>query len=262
MEVLGHTRDPPLHFGSLSPLSRLTLVVVSAAMLVASAVHLAGQNAAASLLVLSRDGRRALPITVSGSQEMVALDDLGAMFQLAVREERDALTVSYKGRTVVLTPDQSMASVSGRLITLPAPPAKVGNRWIVPIDFISRALLPIYDQRLELRRPSHLLIVGDLRVPRVTIRQEQLGAGARVTIESTPRAVTTVTQDSTQRLSVKFDADVIDVALPVGQSPGLIQGYRVLDNTTIAIELGPRYASFRASTQVADANARTVIDLL
>jgi hypothetical protein len=192
---------------------------------------------------------------------MVGLDDLAAMFQLTIREDRDALTVSYKGRTVVLTPDQSMASVSGRLITLPAPPIKVGGRWMVPVDFISRALLPIYDQRLELRRPSRLLIVGDVRVPRVTIRQEQIGNGARVTIESTPRAATTVTQDSNQRLSVKFDADAIDVALPAGQSPGLIQGYRALDNTTIAIDLGPRYASFRASTQVADANT-TVIDLL
>ena len=228
----------------------------------AGAIQLVGQNVATSLLVLSRDGRRALPLTVIASQEMVGLDDLAAMFQLSVREDRGALTVSYKGRTVVLTPDQSMASVSGRLITLPAPPVKAGNRWMVPVDFISRALLPIYDQRLELRRPSRLLIVGDLRVPHVTIRQEQIGTGARVTIESTPRANTAVTQDSNQRISVKFDADAIDVALPAGQSPGLIQGYRALDNTTIAIDLGPRYASFRASTQVADANARTVVDLL
>jgi N-acetylmuramoyl-L-alanine amidase len=251
-----------LNFRPLSILSRTTLVLASAVFIVGGAIQLTGQNAAASLLVLSREGRRALPLTVSGSQEMVALDDLAAMFQLTVREDRDALTVSYKGRTVVLTSDQSMASVSGRLITLPAPPSRVGNRWMVPVDFISRALLPIYDQRLELRRPSRLLIVGDLRVPHVTIRQEQIGAGARVTVESTPRAPTTVTQDSNQRLSVKFDADVIDVALPAGQSPGLIQGYRVLDNTTLAIELGPRYGSFRASTQIADANARTVIDLL
>jgi N-acetylmuramoyl-L-alanine amidase len=235
---------------------------VSIVFVVIGAIRLTGQNVATSLLVLSRDGRRALPLTVTGSQEMVGLDDLAAMFQLTIREDRDALTVSYKGRTVVLTPDQSMASVSGRLITLPAPPVKVGSRWMVPVDFISRALLPIYDQRLELRRPSRLLIVGDLRVPRVTIRQEQIGTGARVTIESTPRAATTVTQDSNQRLSVKFDADAIDVALPAGQSPGLIQGYRALDNTTIAIDLGPRYASFRASTQVADASTHTVIDLL
>jgi N-acetylmuramoyl-L-alanine amidase len=261
MEDLG-LRDPPLSFRPLSGFSRTTLLVLSAALVAAGAIQLTGQNVAASLLVLSRDGRRALPLTVTGSQEMVGLDDLAAMFQLTVREDRDALTVSYKGRTIVLTPDQSMASVSGRLITLPAPPAKVGNRWILPVDFISRALLPIYDQRLELRRPSRLLIVGDLRVPRITFRQEQIGTGARITIESTPRAATTVTQDSNQRLSVKFDADAMDVALPVGQAPGLIQGYRALDNTTIAIDLGPRYGSFRASTQVADANARTVIDVL
>jgi N-acetylmuramoyl-L-alanine amidase len=251
-----------LNFRPFTAFSRATLVVLSAALVVGVAIQLMGQNAAASLMVLSRDGRRALPLTVSGSQEMVGLDDLATMFQLTVREDRDALTVSYKGRNVVLTPDQSMASVAGRLITLPAPPTKIGNRWMVPVDFISRALLPIYDQRLELRRPSRLLIVGDLRVPRVTIRQEQIGTGARVTVESTPRANTTVTQDTNQRLSVKFDADLIDVALPAGQSPGLIQGYHVLDNTTISIDLGPRYGSFRASTQVADANARTVIDLV
>ena len=56
--------------------------------------------------MLSRRDAARLPLTVSGSQEMVALDDLAAMFQLTVREDRDALTVSYKGRTVVLTPDQ------------------------------------------------------------------------------------------------------------------------------------------------------------
>jgi N-acetylmuramoyl-L-alanine amidase len=251
-----------LNVRALSGLSCTALVVTSLALVVAGVSRLTGQNVATSLLVLSHDGRRALPLTITGSQEMVGLDDLATMFQLTVREERDALTVSFKGRTVVLTPDQSIASVSGRLITLPAPPVKVANRWLVPVDFISRALLPIYDMRLELRRPSRLLIVGDLRVPRVTIRQEQIGAGARVTIESTPRATTTVAQDTNQRLTVKFDADAIDVALPAVQSPGLIQGYRALDNTMLAIDLGPRYASFRASTQVADANARTVIDVL
>src|SRR5262249_37534079 len=199
-------RDPLLNFRPLFTFSRLILVVISAPSVVAGAIQLAGQNVATSLLVLSRDGRRALPLTVSGSQEMVGLDDLAAMFQLAVREDRDALTVSYKGRTVVLTPDQSMASVSGRLITLPAPPAKIANRWIVPVEFISRALLPIYDQRLELRRPSRLLIVGDLRVPRVTIRQEQIGTGSRLTIESTPRSTTAVAQDN-QRLTAKFAPD-------------------------------------------------------
>jgi N-acetylmuramoyl-L-alanine amidase len=251
-----------LNVRRLSSFSRTLLVVTSLALVAVGVSHLAGQNVATSLLVLSRDGRRTVPLSVTAGQEMVGLDDLASTFQLTVREERDALTVSYKGRTVVLTPDQAIASVSGRLIALPAPPTKVGNRWMVPIDFISRALLPIYDARLELRRPSHLLIVGDLRVPRVTIREEQIGVAARVTIESTPRAATTIAQNASQRLTLKFDADAIDVALPASQSPGFVQGYRALDNTTIAIELGPRFASFRSSTQVADTTGRVVIDLL
>jgi len=82
-----------LNFRPLTVFSRATLVVLSALLVVGGAIQLMGQNAAASLLVLSRDGRRALPLTVSGSQEMVGLDDLATMFQLTVREDRDALTV-------------------------------------------------------------------------------------------------------------------------------------------------------------------------
>ena len=245
-----------------SLLSRTLLFALSVGLLAVAAASLIGQNAATSLLLLSRDARRAIPLTANSGQEMVALDDLAAIFQLAVREDRDALTVSYKGRTVVLTPDQAIASVAGRLISLPAPPIRIANRWHVPLDFISRALLPIYDSRLELRRPSHLLIVGDLRVPRIVVRQETIGSSARVTIESTPRATPTVSQEGNQRLLIKFDADAIDVALPGAQAAGLVQDYRVVDTTTVAVELGPRFGSFRATTQIVDASARLVLDLL
>ena len=121
---------------------------------------------------------------------MVALDDLAATFQLTVREESlGAITVSYKGKTIVLTPDQPLASVSGRLVSLPAPPARSGSRWLVPVEFISRALALIYDTRLDLRKPSRLLVIGDLRVPRITVRYDPLGASGRLTIDATPRAL-------------------------------------------------------------------------
>jgi hypothetical protein len=104
---------------------------------------------APALTLLAREGRRALPLTVAANQEMVGLDDLATAFQLAVREESlGAITVSYKGKTIVLTPDQPLASVSGRLVSLPAAPARNGPRWLVPVEFISRALALIYDLRL------------------------------------------------------------------------------------------------------------------
>jgi N-acetylmuramoyl-L-alanine amidase len=220
--------------------------------------------AAPSLTVLSKDGRRSLPIIMVTDQEFVALDDLAGSFQLAVHEEAlGALTVSYKGKTIVLTPEQTLASVSGRLISLPAPPVRSGRRWLVPVEFISRALAPVYDTRLDLRKPSRLLIVGELRVPRVMVRYDPLGATGRLTIDATPRAAASVAQEA-QHLSIKFDADALDVASPplAAQSDqSLIQGVRLADPITLAVDLGPRFSTFRASTQPVDTTLRLVIDV-
>ena len=242
-------------------LSRAGAVVLGALALSLLVSHLAGQTASAALQVLTRDGRRTLAITTLGSQDMLALDELAAAFQLTVRDDGGAITVAYKGRSVVLTPDQTIASVAGRLISLPAAPVRNGNRWFVPLDFVSRALGPIYDTRLELRRPSRLLIVGELRVPRVMVRHEAAGSSARVTFEVSPAAATAVSQQG-QRLLVRFDADAIDVTLPVVPPQGDVQTVRLLDATNIAIDLGPRFTSYRASTQPSDTGTRLVVDIV
>jgi len=217
------------------------------------------------LTMLSREGRRVIPLTLVNNQEFVAVDDLAPLFQLTVREDAlGALTVAYKDKTIVLT-NQPLASVAGRLVSLPAPPSRAGNRWLVPVEFISRALGLIYDSRLDLRKPSHLLIVGDYRVPRVTVRYDLLSPGGRLTLDATPRADSTVTQENNNLLSIKFDADALDVAIPPlgAQGPqSLIQGVRVLDATTLAVDLGPRVAGFRATSLPVDTTMRLTIDVL
>jgi N-acetylmuramoyl-L-alanine amidase len=203
-----------------------------------------------------------MPIAVVGGREYVSLDDLAAAFQLAVREEAGAITVSYRGRTIVLTPDQALASVSGRLVSLPAPVVRAGGRWAVPLEFISRALAPAYDTKLELRAQSHLLIVGDLRVPRLAMRYDPVGTGARLTIDATPQTASVVTQES-GRMTIRFDADALDAAIPAVQAQGLVplvSAIRTADAATIAIELGPRFSGFRASTENVNASTRLVID--
>ncbi len=160
-------------FSAFSQIVSAATVLGIAAIIV---VRLAGQGAA-PVILLAREGRRALPVTSINNQEFVALDDLAAAFQLAVREESGAITVTYRASTIVLTPDQALASVSGRLISLPAPPTRAGGRWLVPLDFISRALAPVYDTRLDFRRASRLLVIGDLRVP--SARGPLRGSGQR-----------------------------------------------------------------------------------
>jgi N-acetylmuramoyl-L-alanine amidase len=219
-----------------------------------------------SLTILSREGRRSIPIAMVGDQEFVALDDLASTFQVTIREDAlGALTVSYKGKTIVLTPDQALASVSGRLVSLPAPPARNGRRWLVPEEFISRALGLIYDAKLDLRKPSRLLVVGDVRVPRLAVRYESVNPNAgRLTIDATPRATSTITQDA-DHLTVKFEADAIDAPTQLLQPQppqSLVIAVRLVDPTTLSVDLGPRFAGFRSTSQALDTMQRVVLDVL
>jgi N-acetylmuramoyl-L-alanine amidase len=244
----------------------LPISLAALGLLLVLAVTMSSQPAQApSLALLSREGKRPLGITMVGDQEFVALDDLASTFQLTVHQESfGAITVSYKGRTIILTPDQSLASVAGRLISLPAPPSRSGQRWLVPVEFISRALAPIYDVPLDLRKASRLLVIGDVRVPRVTVRYDSLGASARLTIDVTPRATATVSQES-ETLTIRFDADALDAPSPPlpAQSPqSLVQGARLVEPATIVVQLGPRFAGFKATTEPVDTTMRVEIDVL
>jgi N-acetylmuramoyl-L-alanine amidase len=242
--------------------SSLLAALACTALLMLAADSVRGQAPGQPALTLqSRDGRRTLPLTVANDQELVFLDDLASAFQLAVRDEPfGAVAVAYKGKSILLTPDQSVVSIAGRLVSLPAPPTRSGRRVLVPVEFISRALALIYDARLELRKASRLLIVGDWRMPRVTLRLE--GADlSRIVVDAAPRTDSSVTRQNNS-LIIRFEADALDVSIPAFQPQPLVQAVRTVDPVTLAVDLGPRFNAFRATTQPLVTSTRLTIDLM
>jgi N-acetylmuramoyl-L-alanine amidase len=228
-----------------------------------AASQTAGVQPAAPLSLVSKEGRRSLGCWTAGGHEMVSLDELASIFQLAVQEDALAggLTVAYRNRVIVLGRDQ-LASVGGRMVSLPAPPVKHGGRWLVPVDFIGRALALVYDGRLEVRRPSRLVIVGDVRIPRVNIAHESGGGQAHVTIDTTPPTPHTIVHER-NRLLVRFDSEALDATLPAVSPHELLAGIRVVEPTTVAIELGPGFATYRAEASATESGARRLtVDLM
>jgi N-acetylmuramoyl-L-alanine amidase len=216
--------------------------------------------------VVTRDARRPLPARVLGGQEMFALDDLARLFSLTIREDAAAggITVTSGSQSVVLSLQQPLASVAGRMISLPAAAVRDGRAVYVPVDFVSRALAPIYTQRIDLRKPSRLLLVGDMRLPRIAARVEPLGSLTRLTLDVAPSTPHAVSQDG-QRLLVRFDADGLDAAdLRAPTTTETLVNVHVGDAPqVVAIDLGPKFASFRASDQPGPAGStRIVIDLV
>jgi N-acetylmuramoyl-L-alanine amidase len=247
----------------IRPLTALALAVVLAAI---DGPAAQAPASAAPYTVLSREaGRQPLAARMVAGQEMFALGDLARLFGFTFAEDTLAggLTVTVGGQTIVLTPGQSIASVGGRLVSLPAPPVREGRTWYVPVDFVSRALAPVAGTPLELRKPSRLILVGDIRVPRVAGRVEAQAGSARLILDVAPATPHTVSRDG-QRLVIRFQADTLDATLPATAVPDLIQAVRPGETAgTVTVDLGPRVVSFRAAETPGDRGAsRIVIDVL
>jgi N-acetylmuramoyl-L-alanine amidase len=134
----------------------------------------------------------------------------------------------------------------------------------VPVDFLQRAVGPILEQRIEVRRPARLVIVGDLRVPRVTVRVETTPAGVATSFDISPATPTKVSSEN-GRLIVNFEADALELQAPASvPQQDLLQAVQAGDTpATVRLIPGPRFGVHRATTSQPDASSsRLVVDLL
>jgi len=246
----------------------LRLAFLLLAVSVATAGWLSGQAPAdprptAAYTLISPEGRQTIPAVVLDGHDLVALEDLARLLGLTVREDRlsGGLVVTRKSKSAVLARSQGLASTGGRVVALPMAPVRSPRGWLVPVDFVGRALSQIYEERLELRRASRLIVAGAVTVPAVVLRTSPQGTGARLTIDITPPTGHTLEQRG-QRLVLTLQADAVDANLSASGVPDVVSGPRVLDPAGVVVELGPRFQSLRWSeAPLEPAGTRIVVDI-
>jgi N-acetylmuramoyl-L-alanine amidase len=130
------------------------------------------------------------------------------------------------------------------------------------MDFVDRALSLVYQPRLDVRPATHLIVLGDVRVPRVQVRLETQPRIARVHFDVTPSTPHTVVAEP-GRLVVRFEATALDLELAAAGSPDLVLALRALPNMpAVAIDEGPRYGTFRVVEGPDAPTHRTTIEIL
>ena len=230
----------------------------------ASALPGGGQPAPDGLTVISRDGRRPLPTVDIGGRTMVALTELMEPFGLSLGDgaQDGRLTLVRGSAVMVLTADDGIVSVAGRLESLSSPPVERGGVWYVPTDFIGRALPLISDRPVELRSRSGLVIVGDVRVPQVLARYQRAGRGTRLRLMVTPGAEPRV-ELAAERLFVTFAADAVDLVMRDFAPDDLLRRVRVDGRRArLVVELGDAFGSYAANSSPALGDSlEVVIDL-
>jgi len=248
----------------ISSVSHLRSLAALTLAFTAFQVPLSAQPPEGALTLISTDGRRTIETIDVRGHALLALEELTELFQLDVREDSraDTLTVSYGDQDVILTSNQQLVSVAGRLVSLRAPPRLVEQRWLVPLDFISRALAPIYGQNLELRERSRLLLVGEVRVPRISVRYRSRGRTGQLNLEITPNTAHSVSEEA-GRLIIQFEAEAVDVTRQARPRGEIVRDIRVVDSLPgLAVGLGTAFGSYSVSNPPGpDDSTQLVIDL-
>ena len=95
------------------------------------------------------------------------------------------------------------------------------------------------------------------------VRGEFGSNSAQLVFEISPATDATVSAGAGQ-LAVTFSADALDAAVPTVPPQGFLQAIRPGDTpAALVLVTGPRFATYRATTQAVDAGStRLVVDLL
>jgi N-acetylmuramoyl-L-alanine amidase len=223
----------------------------------------AGALAASTpISVVTATARREIVPLVRADREMVALQDLVA--DLGVRLTSDprggAATLAFGAHEVGLYHGKSLASVDGDLRLLSAPVILEAGRWLVPLDGVPRLLGPLLERPVEWRAAQRVLLLDDVRIPRISVSTFTTPDLARVVLEATESLPFRVHQEA-GRVTVTIPRDLLDVSLePVQLAGGIVESVRFLGGkeNLFAVKLGPRFQSLKAMEQ--ESPARLVLE--
>ena len=234
----------------------LSLVSVSASF----PVQASAQTDPTELTIVTVEGQQSVPTVNIDGDEMLFLDTVAALFQVTVAENSSAgtLTVDTGTQNIILTENQQLASVGGRLISLDSAPRRTDGRWLIPLGFLVDALAPVYGQTLEFRRQSRLILIGEVLVPRLFVSYVSREQSDELELEIAPNAPYEITE-ADNRIILEFDADALEVGQIPDMTGGIISDIQMSNvPPSLFIELGPAYASYSISHVAPSDDSATV----
>ena len=216
------------------------------------------------VVVLFESHRRELVPVTRAMTEMLAIDAIVAGMGVAIHTDVAAgsVTLRDRGREVILYNNKSLASVGGDLRLLSAPSVMDAGGCLVPVDSLPLLLRSLLAKPVEWRAPARVLLIGDVRIPRVHVSAFASGDSVRVVMEASEKIPFHVARGE-GRVTVTIARDLLEVKLDQERLTGgivdLLQHSAGKENT-VAITVGRRFQSLKASEQ--ESPPRLVLEFL
>jgi N-acetylmuramoyl-L-alanine amidase len=236
-------------------------LLIGGVLLVATAVH----SAPIERLILLQEGQRREILTVQrGGVELAPLTTViqGLGITLVNDLTSGTATLSCMGREVTIYNRKSLASVGGDLRLLTAPVVYEEQRWLAPLDSLPRIIEPLLNQRVVWRPAARMLIVGNVRVPRLSVSTTMTEDAVRVVIEASEKVPFRLAQTEGKVL-VTVPRDTLDVAFQqervVGGIVDQIQ-FTGGEENVFVFTLGKRFKQVKAAEH--EGPPRLVLDFV
>ena len=229
---------------------RVGLFLLTLSVVLFQTATLSVQLTSGSLTIISSDGRQEIRPISTEPADMLALDELAEIFNFKIDDSGNGTAnIAYGSDLILLTSDQPVISVAGRLTSLRIAPKHTDDGWLVSLEFLNRAVAPLIDKRIEVRRLSRLILVGDVVVPRVSGQYRRPNDGENLVLEVIPSTPYTVSQENAQ-LVIRFEADALDVEQLSDLSGELVAGISQNPSAaSLVVNLEPAFAAFSVSSR-------------
>jgi N-acetylmuramoyl-L-alanine amidase len=166
-----------------------------------------------------------------------------------------SVKLAYEGREVILYHGKSLVSVGGDLRLLSSPALFEGGRWLVPVDTLPRVLGPLLATRVDWRAASRLLVIGEVKAPKIEVKTFVSGDTVRVVLEASEAVPFKVLQEE-GRVTVSIPRDLLSVAFQQQRlTGGIVDAVQFLGGRehVFAVTLGRRFKTMTATEQAGPA---------
>ena len=125
-------------------------------------------------LVFHKQARKAFPKLSVGLQTYLPVIDLLHFLELPYSESASAgfVQITMGKNRLRLAKDDSQVVLNDRKIALSAPVTVVKNQWVVPLDFVSKALDRALDEKIAMSASGNAAAVGESDFTRLSAKVE------------------------------------------------------------------------------------------
>jgi len=135
------------------------------------------------------NAKQLLPLeAIQGSKYLPLLQVLNLFGKLSgLQEKRKTLKVWFGKTQLELRQDERKVGVDKLSFELTDPVRVSNGQWMVPVDFLTAVLPRLTHQTVEYQVGTNRIFVGDVKPCSFTVRLDQVGNGARLTVQFTDK---------------------------------------------------------------------------